>query len=227
MNITFDNPFATYNQVDPPDFVDYKPAQMTTIKEDEPLTDSTTAIKLSDLIENIKQKPITKNESYSNGLAPFPEPSYNSGEPIVAKTQSEKRKLLESVMDAQGITGEKKQTLLKIAKIESRFNMKAQSKNSSASGAFQFIDSTRKKFSSMSKKDFLNDIYEQVRCASLLYDQNKANLEQRGLPSNGEAVAMTWLNPTWAYEYLKTGKHSGADANNTNISKYLKMFRNA
>lgn len=52
MNITFDNPFATYNQVDPPDFIDYKPA--TTIKEDEPLTDSTTAIKLSDLIENIK-----------------------------------------------------------------------------------------------------------------------------------------------------------------------------
>lgn len=225
MNITFDNPFATYNQVDPPDFVDYKPT--TTIKEDEPLTDSTTAIKLSDLIENIKQKPITKNEPYSNGLAPFPEPSYNSDEPIVAKTQSEKRKLLESVMDAQGITGEKKQTLLKIAKIESGFNMKAQSKNSSASGAFQFIDSTRKKFSSMSKKDFLNDIQEQVRCASLLYDQNKANLEQRGLPSNGEAVAMTWLNPTWAYEYLKTGKHSGADANNTNISKYLKMFRNA
>lgn len=39
-------------------------------------------------------------------------------------------------MDAQGITGEKKQTLLKIAKIESGFNMKAQSKNSSASGAF-------------------------------------------------------------------------------------------
>ena len=225
MNITFDNPFATYNQVDPPDFIDYKPT--TTIKEDEPLTDSTTAIKLSDLIENIKQKPITKNEPYSNGLAPFPEPSQNSDNPIVAKTQSEKRKSLEAVMDAQGITGEKKQTLLKIAKIESGFNMKAQSKNSSASGAFQFIDSTRKQFSSMSKKDFLNDIQEQVRCASLLYDQNKANLEQRGLPSNGEAVAMTWLNPTWAYEYLKTGRHSGADANNTNISKYLKMFRNA
>lgn len=150
MNITFDNPFATYNQVDPPDFIDYKPT--TTIKEDEPLTDSITAIKLSDLIENIKQKPITKNEPYSNGLAPFPEPSQNSGNPIVAKTQSEKRKSLEAVMDAQGITGEKKQTLLKIAKIESGFNTKAQSKNSSASGAFQFIDSTRKQFSSMSKK---------------------------------------------------------------------------
>ena len=44
--------------------------------------------------------------------------------------------LLEQTLDKYGITGNKKTTIMKIASVESGFNPKAQSKNSSAAGYF-------------------------------------------------------------------------------------------
>ena len=49
-------------------------------------------------------------------------------------TPSKNKQILEQTLDKYGITGSKKTTLMKIASLESGFNSKAQSKNSSAAG---------------------------------------------------------------------------------------------
>ena len=142
-------------------------------------------------------------------------------------TPSKNKQILEQTLDKYGITGNKKTTLMKIASIESRFNPKAQSKNSSAAGYFQFIDSTRKSYSSLSREQFKNSPDAQVLAASQLYDDNVRFLRNNGIAATGEAIAASWLNPTWAKNYYKYGIVGGSDANGTNVAKYINKFRNA
>lgn len=142
-------------------------------------------------------------------------------------TPSKNKQILEQTLDKYGITGNKKTTLMKIASLESRFNPKAQSKNSSAAGWFQFIDSTRNKYSSLSREQFKNNVDAQVLAASQLYDDNARFLRNNGIAATGEAIAASWLNPTWAKNYYKYGSTGGSDANGTNVAKYINKFRNA
>lgn len=142
-------------------------------------------------------------------------------------TPSKNKKILEQTLDKYGITGNKKTTLMKIASLESRFNPKAQSKNSSAAGYFQFIDSTRKNYSSLSREQFKNSPDAQVLAASQLYDDNARFLRNNGIAATGEAIAASWLNPKWAKNYYKYGIAGGSDANGTNVTKYINKFRNA
>ena len=116
---------------------------------------------------------------------------------------------------------------MKIASLESGFNPKAQSKNSSAAGYFQFIDSTRNKYSNLSREQFKNSPDAQVLAASQLYDDNARFLRNNGIVATGEAIAASWLNPTWAKNYYKYGATGGSDANGTNVVKYINKFRNA
>ena len=142
-------------------------------------------------------------------------------------TPSKNKQILEQTLDKYGITGNKKTTLMKIASLESRFNPKAQSKNSSAAGYFQFIDSTRKSYSSLSREQFKNSPDAQVLAASQLYDDNVRFLRNNGIAATGEAIAASWLSPTWAKNYYKYGIAGGSDANGTNVVKYINKFRNA
>ena len=142
-------------------------------------------------------------------------------------TPSKNKQILEQTLDKYGITGNKKTTLMKIASLESRFNPKAQSKNSSAAGYFQFIDSTRNKYSNLSREQFKNNVDAQVLAASQLYDDNARFLRNNGIAATGEAIAASWLNPTWAKNYYKYGIAGGSDANGTNVVKYINKFRNA
>ena len=142
-------------------------------------------------------------------------------------TPSKNKQILEQTLDKYGITGNKKTTLMKIASLESRFNPKAQSKNSSAAGYFQFIDSTRNKYSNLSREQFKNSPDAQVLAASQLYDDNARFLRNNGIAATGEAIAASWLNPTWAKNYYKYGIAGGFDANGTNVVKYINKFRNA
>ena len=142
-------------------------------------------------------------------------------------TPSRNKQILEQTLDKYGITGNKKTTLMKIASVESGFNPKAQSKNSSAAGYFQFIDSTRNKYSSLSREQFKNNIDAQVLAASQLYDDNVRFLRNNGISATGEAIAASWLSPTWAKNYYKYGITRGSDANGTNVVKYINKFRNA
>lgn len=142
-------------------------------------------------------------------------------------TPSKSKKILEQTLDKYGITGNKKTTLMKIASLESGFNSKAQSKNSSAAGWFQFIDSTRNKYSNLSREQFKNSPDAQVLAASQLYDDNARFLRNNGIAATGEAIAASWLNPKWTKNYYKYGIAGGADANGTSVAKYINKFRNA
>lgn len=142
-------------------------------------------------------------------------------------TPSKNKKILEQTLDKYGITGNKKTTLMKIASLESGFNYKAQSKNSSAAGWFQFIDSTRNKYSNLSREQFKNSPDAQVLAASQLYDDNARFLRNNGIAATGEAIAASWLNPKWTKNYYKYGIAGGADANGTSVAKYINKFRNA
>ena len=142
-------------------------------------------------------------------------------------TPSKNKKILEQTLDKYGITGNKKTTLMKIASLESGFNPKAQSKNSSAAGYFQFIDSTRNKYSNLSREQFKNSPDAQVLAASQLYDDNARFLRNNGIAATGEAIAASWLSPKWAKNYYKYGIAGGSDANGTSVAKYINKFRNA
>ena len=142
-------------------------------------------------------------------------------------TPSKNKQVLEQTLDKYGITGDKKTTLMKIASVESGFNSKAQSKNSSAAGWFQFIDSTRNKYSDLSREQFKNSPDAQVLVASQLYDDNARFLRNNGIAATGEAIAASWLNPKWAKNYYKYGIAGGSDANGTSVIKYINKFRNA
>lgn len=142
-------------------------------------------------------------------------------------TPSKNKQVLEQTLDKYGITGNKKTTLMKIASLESGFNSKAQSKNSSAAGWFQFIDSTRNKYSDLSREQFKNSPDAQVLAASQLYDDNARFLRNNGIAATGEAIAASWLNPKWAKNYYKYGIAGGSDANGTSVTKYINKFRNA
>ena len=142
-------------------------------------------------------------------------------------TPSKSKKILEQTLDKYGITGNKKITLMKIASLESGFNSKAQSKNSSAAGWFQFIDSTRNKYSNLSREQFKNSPDAQVLAASQLYDDNARFLRNNGIAATGEAIAASWLNPKWTKNYYKYGIAGGSDANGTSVAKYINKFRNA
>lgn len=142
-------------------------------------------------------------------------------------------KSLEQALNKQNITGTKRNCLIKLAKLESGMNQYAKAPNSSASGMFQMIDSTRQSVSNVSKQTFMNNIDEQVKAASKLYDKNLAFLKnndllekarQKGL-STDEAIALSWLNPTWTKNWLNGGSTGGRDANGTGILQYLKMYR--
>lgn len=137
------------------------------------------------------------------------------------------KQLLEKTLDKYGITGDKKTTLMKIAHLESGYKPTAQSKNSSAAGWFQMIDSTRSTYTNLSREQFKNNPDAQVLAASKLYDDNARFLVSNGIKVTGESIATTWLNPTWAKNYYKYGKTGGADANGTNVVKYINKFRNA
>ena len=142
-------------------------------------------------------------------------------------TPSKSKKILEQTLDKYGITGNKKTTLMKIASLESGFNSKAQSKNSSAAGWFQVIDSTRNKYSNLSREQFKNSPDAQVLAASQLYDDNARFLRNNGIAVTGEAIAASWLNPKWTKNYYKYGIAGGSDANGTSVAKYINKFRNA
>lgn len=146
---------------------------------------------------------------------------------VHTKFTGNNRQLLEKTLDKYGITGQKRTTLLKIASLESKFNLAAQSKNSSAAGWFQMIDGTRKTYTNLSRDEFKNNPDAQVLAASRLYDDNAKFLKNNGIKVTGEAIATTWLSPTWAKNYYKYGHTGGSDANGTTVEKYLTMYRNA
>ena len=129
----------------------------------------------------------------------------NSGkaDKISLKGSENLSKVIDEVSNEKGFEKLKdpntKRLILLQAKRESSFNPTIQSKSSSASGYFQFIDSTRKRYSNYSKQDFLKDQKEQVR-AAYKYLQDIHNtpsalkLKQQGY-NDAVITALGWWYP--------------------------------
>ena len=129
----------------------------------------------------------------------------NSGKAnkISLKGSENLSKVIDEVSNEKGFEELKdpniKRLILLQAKRESSFNPTVQSKSSSASGYFQFIDSTRKRYSNYSKTDFLKDQKEQVR-AAYKYLQDIHNtpsalkLKQQGY-NDAFITALGWWYP--------------------------------
>ena len=118
-----------------------------------------------------------------------------------------------------------RQTLTEIAAKESNFNPTVKNSKSSASGYFQFINSTRKQYAPhLTKEQFLNNPEEQISAAVKLLKANRnisskfSNL--RGLSQLQVDYGM-WFNPTALSNYLKTGKSGFKDAQGTSLMTVL------
>ena len=196
-------------------------------KAKEPVQYKHTQLNTPSKNKKILEQPLDKYGYFSINKAKEPVQYKHTQLKLNHNTPSKNKKILEQTLDKYGITGNKKTTLMKIASLESGFNSKAQSKNSSAAGWFQFIDSTRNKYSKLSREQFKNSPDAQVLVASQLYDDNARFLRNNGIAVTGEAIAASWLNPKWTKNYYKYGIAGGADANGTSIAKYINKFRNA
>lgn len=118
-----------------------------------------------------------------------------------------------------------RQTLTEIAAKESNFNPTVKNSKSSASGYFQFINSTRKQYAPhLTKEQFLNNPEEQISAAVKLLKANRnisskfSNL--RGLSQLQVDYGM-WFSPAALSNYLKTGKSGFKDPQGTSLMTVL------
>ena len=111
--------------------------------------------------------------------------------------------LIDEVSNEEGFEGLKNQEIKNIlmlqAKRESDFNPTARAKGSTASGYFQFIDGTRKQFSSSTREEFMKNPKEQIRTAYKYYNwihslPNAKLLSQKGY-NNAQITALGWWYP--------------------------------
>lgn len=138
-------------------------------------------------------EPINFNQTHSS----------NNFENISLKGSENLSKIIDEVSNEEGFEELKNPNIKKLillqAKRESSFNPTAKSKSSSASGYFQFIDGTRKKYSNYSKEEFLKDQKEQVRAAYKYFsDIHKSSsalkLKQQGY-NDAFITALGWWYP--------------------------------
>lgn len=122
---------------------------------------------------------------------------------VTGKGSDQLSRLIDEVSQESGYEGLRnvdiKNLLMLQAKRESGFNHKAKSSSSTASGYFQFIDSTRRRFSSMDKASFLNDPKEQIRAAYKLLNEIHNQPNAKRLLGKGynmaQVTALGWWYP--------------------------------
>ena len=166
--------------------------------------------------------------------------SYNSSGSVSSRVGNiNQRQLLSDTIDKLSQDDPKikdiKDFLMNTAAFESGYILNNKSPNSSGSGWFQFIDSTRnnilkKLHLAVTKSEFLKNPEIQVKAASKLYYDNLETAKNTGMLeaahnkgySTSDVMHAMWLNPTWAKNFFLYGKKGGKDANGTDIEKYLK-----
>ena len=131
-----------------------------------------------------------------------------------------------------------KDYLMDTAAFESGFKQKARSSKSSASGWFQFIDSTRNSVlnqlgTKATREQFMENPKLQVLAAAKLYSDIVSQAQRDGTIRAAQAKGFSvedvvhgyWLNPSWARAYFLRGEVIGSDANGTTIPKYLEKIQ--
>lgn len=210
--------FVSYNQVQAPSYLESPQIEYTPIEEE--LTNQENL----DRIQSRNQKkegfagwnPLEQNTSEDNSINTSHIPAKGSKSFNLAMTSY----LAKHPEDAKY-----RQTLTEIAAKESNFNPTVKNAKSSASGYFQFINSTRKQYAPhLTKEQFLNNPEEQISAAVKLLKANRnisskfANL--RGLSQLQVDYGM-WFSPAALSQYLKTGKSNFRDPQGTSLMAVL------
>lgn len=210
--------FVSYNQVQAPSYLESPQIEYTPIGEE--LTNQENL----DRIQSRNQKkegftgwnPLEQNTSEDN--------STNTSH-IPAKGSKSFNLAMTSYLAKHPEDAKYRQTLTEIAAKESNFNPTVKNAKSSASGYFQFINSTRKQYAPhLTKEQFLNNPEEQISAAVKLLKANRnisskfANL--RGLSQLQVDYGM-WFSPAALSQYLKTGKSNFRDSQGTSLMAVL------
>ena len=213
--------FVSYNQVQAPSYLESPQIEYTPIGEE--LTNQENL----DRIQSRNQKkegfagwnPLEQNTSEDNST----NTSHTSHTP--AKGSKSFNLAMTSYLAKHPEDAKYRQTLTEIAAKESNFNPTVKNAKSSASGYFQFINSTRKQYAPhLTKEQFLNNPEEQISAAVKLLKANRnisskfANL--RGLSQLQIDYGM-WFSPAALSQYLKTGKSNFKDPQGTSLMTVL------
>ena len=210
--------FVSYNQVQAPSYLESPQVEYTPIGEE--LTNQENL----DRIQSRNQKkegfagwnPLEQNTSEDN---------LTNTSHIPAKGSKSFNLAMTSYLAKHPEDAKYRQTLTEIAAKESNFNPTVKNAKSSASGYFQFINSTRKQYAPhLTKEQFLNNPEEQISAAVKLLKANRnisskfSNL--RGLSQLQVDYGM-WFSPAALSQYLKTGKSNFRDPQGTSLMTVL------
>ncbi len=210
--------FVSYNQVQAPSYLESPQIEYT------PIGEELTTQENLDRIQSRNQRKegfagwnsLEQNTSEDNSINTSHTPAKGSKSFNLAMTSY----LAKHPEDAKY-----RQTLTEIAAKESNFNPTVKNAKSSASGYFQFINSTRKQYAPhLTKEQFLNNPEEQISAAVKLLKANRnisskfANL--RGLSQLQIDYGM-WFSPAALSQYLKTGKSNFKDPQGTSLMTVL------
>ena len=210
--------FVSYNQVQAPSYLESPQIEYT------PIGEELTTQENLDRIQSRNQKkegfagwnPLEQNTSEDNSTSTSHTPAKGSKSFNLA---------MASYLAKHPEDAKYRQTLTEIAAKESNFNPTVKNAKSSASGYFQFINSTRKQYAPhLTKEQFLNNPEEQISAAVKLIKANRnisskfANL--RGLSQLQIDYGM-WFSPAALSQYLKTGKSNFKDQQGTSLMTEL------
>ena len=210
--------FVSYNQVQAPSYLESPQVEYT------PIGEELTTQENLDRIQSRNQKkegfagwnPLEQNTSEDNSINTSHTPAKGSKSFNLA---------MASYLAKHPEDAKYRQTLTEIAAKESNFNPTVKNAKSSASGYFQFINSTRKQYAPhLTKEQFLNNPEEQISAAVKLLKANRnisskfANL--RGLSQLQIDYGM-WFSPAALSQYLKTGKSNFKDPQGTSLMTVL------
>lgn len=202
--------FVSYNQVQAPSYLESPQIEYTPIGEE--LTNQ----------ENLDR--IQSRNQKKEGFAGWNPLKQNTSH-TPAKGSKSFNLAMTSYLAKHPEDAKYRQTLTEIAAKESNFNPTAKNAKSSASGYFQFINSTRKQYAPhLTKEQFLNNPEEQISAAVKLLKANRnisskfANL--RGLSQLQIDYGM-WFSPAALSQYLKTGKSNFKDPQGTSLMTVL------
>lgn len=210
--------FVSYNQVQAPSYLGSPQIEYT------PIGEELTTQENLDRIQSRNQKkegfagwnPLEQNTSEDNSTNTSHTPAKGSKSFNLA---------MASYLAKHPEDAKYRWTLTEIAAKESNFNPTVKNAKSSASGYFQFINSTRKQYAPhLTKEQFLNNPEEQISAAVKLLKANRnisskfANL--RGLSQLQIDYGM-WFSPAALSQYLRTGKSNFKDPQGTSLMTVL------
>lgn len=135
---------------------------------------------------------------------------------------------LNAYANKYGLDEQTKKELEYLAAVESDYNQKALNATSTAAGYFQFLDSTRKDYSNVSKEQFLNSPEEQFNAATkyLKYLKTaliKPEIWQKGREnlSDFQILYGAWWRPKSIINYIKNGKDTYVNPDGMTLERIL------